>query len=249
VLLWSAEQLTRPSFRNLTDSYESWAYRHGFLRQIAALEEQRLIERRNESTDGRVYRLTAHGRLHALGGRDPHAEWSRGWDGHWRLVLFDLPTSHNAQRTRLRRYLRQKGFGYLQDSVWITPNALTDEILLLRGARINVEALILLEAQPCAGESDAEIVKGAWDFDRINQLYARQIKVLNEKPSGKLAKSGDARALRHWAWAERKAWLEAVSSDPLLPRQLLPPTYLGERAWQRRIKVLGKAKGDLETFR
>jgi hypothetical protein len=42
VLLWSAEQLTRPSFRNLTDSYESWAYRHGFLRQIAALEKATL---------------------------------------------------------------------------------------------------------------------------------------------------------------------------------------------------------------
>ena len=31
-LLWSVEMLARPTFRNLTDSYESWAYRNNLLR-------------------------------------------------------------------------------------------------------------------------------------------------------------------------------------------------------------------------
>ena len=31
-LLWSADLLARPTFRNLTDSYESWAYRNGLMR-------------------------------------------------------------------------------------------------------------------------------------------------------------------------------------------------------------------------
>jgi hypothetical protein len=34
LFLWSAEQLMRATFRNLTDSYEAWAYRHGLLKQI-----------------------------------------------------------------------------------------------------------------------------------------------------------------------------------------------------------------------
>ena len=46
-----------------------------------------------------------------------------------------------------------------------------------------MESLILLEARPCAGESDAEIVAGAWDFERINR-YARHLKVLAERPGG-----------------------------------------------------------------
>jgi len=29
LLFWSAEKLMWPTFRNLTDSYESWAYRNG----------------------------------------------------------------------------------------------------------------------------------------------------------------------------------------------------------------------------
>ena len=58
VLLWSAEMLTRPTFRNLTDSYESWAYRHGLLRRISRLEKHQLVERDSGKPDDRVYRLT-----------------------------------------------------------------------------------------------------------------------------------------------------------------------------------------------
>lgn len=247
-LLWSAEQLTRPSFRNLNESFESWAYRNGFLHQVAVLEKKRFIERKSTS-ETRAYRLTAQGRLHALGGRDPKVQWSRAWDGRWRLVLFDLPTTQNAQRNRLRRYLRERGFGYLQNSVWITPDPLDEEAQLMRGEKIDVESLILFEARPCAGESHAEIVGGAWDFDRINERYRSHLKILADKPNAKLENKAQALALRRWAEGERAAWKEAVDSDPLLPRRLLPPGYLGQRAWQRRIDVLRKAKRDLHTFK
>ena len=247
-LLWSADQLIRPTFRNLTDSYESWAYRNGLFRQIAVLEKQRFLERKSGSVDARAYRLTAQGRLHALGGRDPAAKWSRAWDGRWRLILFDLPTTHNTQRSRLRRYLRDRGFGYLQNSVWITPDPLETEARVFRGARIDVESLIVMEARPCAGESDAQIVAGAWDFGRINRLYEQHLKILMAKPTERLQNKSHARTFRRWAKAERAAWRKAINSDPLLPERLLPREYLGRRAWQRRIKVLGKAKQDLQTF-
>ncbi len=116
-LLWSADQLLRPTFRNLTDSYESWAYRNGLLPQVAKLERLQLLERDAQSPADRLYRLTEQGRLHALGGRDPEAQWARPWDGYWRLVLFGVPTGQNARRERLRRYLRSRAFGYLQGSV------------------------------------------------------------------------------------------------------------------------------------
>jgi hypothetical protein len=76
--------------------------------------------------------------LHVLGGRDPEAQWARPWDGQWRLVLFDVPTGQNAQRERLRRYLRDKGFGYLQNSVWISPDPLTAEREVLGGGKLMV---------------------------------------------------------------------------------------------------------------
>src|SRR5439155_96484 len=120
LLLWSADMLARPTFRNLTDSYESWAYRNGLMRQVATLQEQR----------------------HILG-----------------------------------------------------------------GGKINVESLLLLEARPCAGESDADIVAGAWDFERINRRYERHLKVLEERPRGVPRNDATAKALLRWATTEREGWL------------------------------------------
>jgi phenylacetic acid degradation operon negative regulatory protein len=247
-LLWSADKLMRPTFRNLTDSYESWAYRNGLLRQVSTLEQQQLVERDPGAPDDRMYRLTWQGRLRALGGRDPQARWAREWDGRWRLVLFDVPTAQNSHRVRLRRYLQHKGFGYLQNSVWITPDSLEEERQILVGGKINVESLILLEARPCAGESDAEIVAGAWDFERINRRYASYLRLLNERPRETLRSEAAAKSLQRWAAAEHEAWLDAVTNDPLLPERLLPDNYLGQRAWRRRVEVLPEAGRQLRTF-
>ena len=246
LLLWSAERLARPTFRNLTDSYEAWTYRGGLLRQAAMLEKQRLIERDQKSND-RIYRLTEQGRLQALGGRDPDACWSRHWDGRWRLVLFDLPVDRPAQRGRLRRYLRAKGFGCLQGSVWVTPDAMKGEREILAGGVTDVESLLLLEARPCAGESDEEIVEGAWNFPTINQHYARYLKVLERCPNT-AAFSSSPELVQQWAADERQAWQAAVGLDPLLPQRLLPRDYLGRQAWARRIEVLGEAGGLLRSL-
>jgi DNA-binding transcriptional regulator PaaX len=249
LLLWSAEQLLRPTFRNLTDSYESWAYRNGLFRQVATLERQQLVERDPTALDDRMYRLTWQGRLQALGGRDPQARWSRQWDGRWRIAAFDVPVARNSDRVWLLRYLREKGFGYLQNSVWITPDPLEDERQILAGGKINVESLILLEARPIAGESDMQIVAGAWDFASINRRYVGHMRVLDERPGGTLRTEVSAKAVLHWAAAERQAWLHAVGSDPLLPERLLPPDYVGQQAWRRRIDVLRKAGRQLRTFK
>ena len=249
LLLWSTEKLMWPTFRNLTDSYESWAYRNGLRRQSAILEAKKLLERDHAAPSGCRYRLTWQGRLQALGGRDPQARWSREWDGRWRLVLFDVPTVQNSHRTRLRRYLRDKGFGYLQNSVWITPDSLEEEQQILAGGKVQVESLIMLEARPCAGESDAEIVAGAWDFELINRRYARHLKILEERPGGTLRNDMAAKSLLRWAAAEREAWLDAVTDDPLLPGRILPAEYLGQRAWRRRVEVLREAGRQLRTFK
>jgi phenylacetic acid degradation operon negative regulatory protein len=246
--LWSADILLRPTFRNLTASYEGWAYRNGLLPRLSLLEQKQLLERNPAEPRDRLYRLTAEGRLHALGGRDPQERWSRKWDGRWRLVLFDVPVTHNHDRKRLRRYLAQRGFGYLQNSVWITPDALDQEMKSLIGGKINVQSLIFMEARPCAGESDEEIVAGAWDFERINGLYSRLLQLLNQCDNATV-RNTSGKSLLRWLALEREAWLAAISSDPLLPERILPANYLGKIAWSRRKEVLRETSRRWQNFK
>lgn len=245
--------IARPTFRNVSGSFESWAYRNGLKRQLDNLERRKFVETQAPGDEfspvlTRVLRLTEAGRLLALGGRDPETQWRRRWNGRWHLVLFDLPNAQTKLRDRLRRYLRSCNFGYLQNSVWISPDPLTGGKAMFEGAPVNVESLLLLEARPCAGESDREIVLGAWDFDKINRLYERHDKVLSARPTRALRDETAAKAFRRWTGDERVAWLSAVSADPLLPEALLPQSYRGREAWQNRLQTLQRAAEQIRGF-
>ena len=120
---------------------------------------------------------------------------------------------------------------------------------MLAGSVVNVESLILLEARPAAGETDAEIVAGAWDFPEINRRYASHLKILESRPAGTVCDEVTAEAFRKWAQREQAGWLAAVSMDPLLPQVLHPAGYLGPRVWQTRAKTLGKAARQISKFR
>jgi DNA-binding transcriptional regulator PaaX len=247
-LLWGLDLFMRPSLRRAMESYEVWAYRNGLSRQLNRLESGRLIERKPIKGDQRIYRLTEAGRLHAVGGRDPEARWSRKWDGHWRIAFFDVPLGQESTREKFRRFLRDRDFGCLQKSVWISPDPVADELLSFEeGAKVG--SLIMMEGRPCGGETDAEIVAAAWDFKRIAESYAAYLKVLHDRPTGMLHGELCAKAFRRWLSAEREAWLSAVKQDPLLPEVLWPETYPGRKAWASRRELLQKVADQIHSFR
>lgn len=234
MMLWAGDKLTRPTLANLTESYEAWERRYGFHRQLARMEEAKLL-RREVRGNQMVYQLTALGRLEALGGKDVMARWDRDWDGHWRQVLFDLPVNQQRVRMKLWRWLRQNGFGYLQQSLWIHPDPVTDVVDALNEFREDVESFILMEATCCTGYSNEAVILGAWDFTEINRRHEAHIArvTLSSRALSELAKSPDH--LGRWLREERFAWRHALALDPLLPRPLWPKGYRGEHAWQSRL--------------
>lgn len=191
------------------------------------------------SRKDRVLRLTAKGRLQAMGGRDPEMCWARPWDGNWHLVLFDIPEEDKTLRDKLRRHLMARHFGYLQNSVWISPDPLEFERRIFKGTKINAERLLTLNAVPGTGEKNSDIVQGAWDFEAINKSYSEHIEVLETcpAPDAWCASKGKS-PLRRWIESERESWRGAVAMDPLLPRPLCPHGYLGEKVWKLRRKRL-----------
>ena len=239
-LLWLADKPMRPTYRNIEDSFEGWAYRNGLLAQMHRLEAQGLVESIRDPRSGdRLHRLTEAGRLAAAGGRDPSAAWARKWDGRWRLFLFDIPECERSKRKKLTRALSSAGCGCLQGSVWITPTAHDSLEKLLSGEDVDCSQLLTLHAASKGRSEDQRMVMGAWDFDAINQRYREFLEVLERFPS--LPDPCPREVFDDWTAAERTSWKAALAIDPLLPGELLPKDYLGRRAWNLRRQILPEA--------
>src|SRR5690349_18831431 len=123
LFLWSLDVLMMPNSQTLLESFESWNYQNRLRLDLAQLRRSRMIKYAN-TRDKSQWQLTDLGRSTAMGGMDPPTRWSRKWDGRWRLLLFDLPARQQQLRMSLWRWLRRQRFGYLQQSVWIVPDAI-----------------------------------------------------------------------------------------------------------------------------
>jgi len=58
------------------------------------------------------------------------------WDGKWRLVSYDLPSSKKSERYELTRHLNRMGFLLLHKSLWVHPHACFEQLDRLLDALI-----------------------------------------------------------------------------------------------------------------
>lgn len=58
--------------------------------------------------------------------RNKHLEG--GWDGKWRIIVFDIEEITRKDRNYLRLQLKWIGFQELQESVWVYPYEIRDEL-------------------------------------------------------------------------------------------------------------------------
>jgi phenylacetic acid degradation operon negative regulatory protein len=236
-LSWNLGKIMRPTWRNVDRSFESWAYGNGLLRQIQRLEAQALLEsRRDPKTGKRVIRLTEKGLRSCTGALDPEQRWARSWDHKWRMVLFDLPEIDRRQRRKLRTELLQAHFGCLQRSVWISPDSLDEAARNIKSLVVSAGSLLLIEGIPCGGETPADLVKAAWDFQRIRDAWLELDRHLAKPPD--LSSNQPQRVFQQWSLREQTLVARCLRLDPLLPTKLLPSDYPGRKVWQKRRKTI-----------
>jgi phenylacetic acid degradation operon negative regulatory protein len=205
-------------------------------RKLRALESAGLITAAPAARlDERVFRLTAAGRARLFGPIDPEAQWTRSWSGRWTIVAFDIPETAIALRARFRRQLRLLRFGWLQNSVWISPDSPAVVTGLAGTQGISPDSLTIFEGRTSGGETLADVVAAAWDFARIDREYAGHRRILEARPA---STDRDTARWKKWADAELRAWSRVAALDPFLPEALLPAGYAGRKAWQQRTRAL-----------
>jgi len=239
-LLWLAKKPLQPTYFNLEESFEGWAYQNGLINQIHQLEAQGFLESTQDPASGkRLHRLTEAGRSQALGKRNPETAWAAPWDHQWRLFLFDIPEHESSKRRQLNRALTMAGCGCLQGSVWIAPATPPAIEKLMTSDDPDCTHLLLLFAASKGRKVDAKMVDGAWDFNAINTKYENLQETLDLFTQ--VARNNTKDSLAQWTAAENAASRAALQMDPLLPSELLPKHYIGRKIWKTRSKVLAQA--------
>ncbi len=202
---------------------------------LKRLEQTGLVSVHGEGRiDQRVLRLTDAGRREAQGGIDPPALWARRWDRRWRIVAFDIPESATALRTRLRRRLHDYRFGWLQNSVWLSPDPIDEFRAALNEKNPFPDSLTFLEAAPAGGESNDALVAATWDFHALGKSHAAYLDILRLRPG----RSRPLEAWTKWLQTEQRAWRRIARADPFLPEELLPNGYLGQQVWTARQQAM-----------
>ncbi|MDP3245303.1 MAG: hypothetical protein Q8M83_06665 [bacterium] len=84
-----------------------------------------------EKQGKKFLKLTRKGKLEALHKKLRTIKQSpkNGWDGKWRLAIFDIPEKGRRERDAIRRVLKSVGFFQFQKSAYIYPYEIPGEVI------------------------------------------------------------------------------------------------------------------------
>lgn len=199
-----APDATRQALRRLVAQGLLAADRQG---RLAAYHATPVAMRRLEDAADRIYL------------RRPLA-----WDGRWRMLRLTPAVGDAAARAALRRELSWLGYGQLSAELWICPwdlGARRDTALAKHDATGHVEAYTAaLEGD------DRDLAATAYELDELAAGHRAFLDTYDTHPP----QPQDDRAAFVARLELVHRWRRFLFLDPGLPAELLPSTWLGERA-------------------
>lgn len=211
------------SYRSVFSFSSNKKKRNHFQQALSRLVRSALVERK-KSDHGSFLKLTSLGRNKLV--RDfPNLNRrpARPWDGHWRLVSFDVTEPYRKIRNLLREILKDFGFERLQESLYICPFGLENELKnYLMGTKLDrfVRIFIVLKTG-----ADKEMAEKLWHLGEINEKYQRILKDFEVNGNKALL---------------RERFLEVASLDPNLPIDLLPDDWIGSYVEKKALEKTNK---------
>ncbi len=160
---------------------------------------------------------------------NPEKFWNKKWGKLWYILMFDVPEATRSYRDTLRTFLKQRNFGCLQKSVWVTPWDVRPEYDDLNRAACVDSVAFLFEARTVLGFGNQSVVREAWNFSRINQVQQLYIQFAEENLEKLTLESTQESDIAQLVRMDHLAYAQAMSIDPLLPETLHPEDYAGPR--------------------
>jgi CRISPR/Cas system-associated endoribonuclease Cas2 len=119
-ILKAVSQMPGITARALFDSFSRSQPYKDFYNNLYRLLKLELLERKDTDQGMAVY-ISSNG-LNTMGRLSPEK------DGVWKLLVFDIPEKHKYVRAVLRAKLKSLHFKKWQNSIWVSPYKLDEEI-------------------------------------------------------------------------------------------------------------------------
>jgi phenylacetic acid degradation operon negative regulatory protein len=155
------------------------------------------------------------------------------WDGRWTVLTYSIPEEQREVRDRLRRDLTWLGFGALTSGVYVSPWEHPVDLPRLLETYRTQGYIQVFRADNAGPEENRALVRRCWDLDGINRAY-REFLGDWEPRLQRFERDGGKHLSDQDCFVERYLLAHAYKRfpllDPGLPRELLPPEWLGHRA-------------------
>lgn len=155
------------------------------------------------------------------------------WDRKWRIVTFDIEEVDRKVREQFREKLKELSFGMLQESVFISPHDISQDLYeFIQYIGLN-ECVYIIEAFRIVVGDEKELARKVWKLNELMDEYDGII-MEAEKIIHLIKVSGRPQKLNKRELdlinELKKKYLSIVIKDPFLPKQLLPNNWRAEEA-------------------
>ncbi|VGO17603.1 hypothetical protein PDESU_06202 [Pontiella desulfatans] len=200
---------------------------------VARLKKSGLVAHLHRDGSLPSLRLTDDGKAAIPDYYRPREFWETRWNKRWYVLMFDVPERERAYRDHLRSFLKQRHFGCLQKSVWVTPRDVRPEYDDLERAAAVDSVAFLFEAQTVLGHGAQSVVRHAWNFDQLEALQGEYIRFVDRNLEKLGSHAGGEAELVQLLRMDNLAYSQAMALDPLLPEELHPAGYCGKEAFAK----------------
>jgi len=166
------------------------------------------------------FRLTSLGKKEIIRDFPIFPFQKKKWYKKWRLVIFDVPEKRRKARDALRVKLIELGFGKWQKSVYISPHDFAKDLKEFLKTWGLLGKAFVLEANVFSISEAKVLAEKIWSLSKINKKYQKildQWEKENKKNEEKIRKR------------IKSCYFGILAFDPLLPRELLPNDWVGEK--------------------
>lgn len=219
--------LVSSAYENMYGFVPQQYRRHNFSLLVGRSFKTGYIERviKNEKA---YLRLTTLGREHVQ--REfPIMSLTKKWNKKWIIVIFDIEEASRKQRNRLRHMLKNVGFGMLQQSVWITPLPIGQDMKEFISHQGFSDRAFVLEVSHVLLGDPKFLAQRVWGMDRLEEEYL-SLKEEEDRLIGSIKTLDGRHKKRYKEYKEieeklrdqKKKLLEFLVTLPPLPRELFP---------------------------